>query len=67
MTKKKIDLVKIVEDKIIPYTLNERSKSSLRKLEVDYGEDMIVKCIETSYINYIRYDSDGNLNRKRKI
>ncbi|SJZ52714.1 hypothetical protein [Anaerorhabdus furcosa] len=63
MAKKKIDLICYVEEKIRPYTLNEKGKSSLKKFETDYGTDLIIECVDTSFSNYIRYDANGKITK----
>lgn len=66
MSKSKLDnqLIKLVEEKISPFTLNEKGKSSLVRVLNDYGYDLASECVDISFSNYIRYDNDGEVTKE---
>lgn len=54
-------IIKYVENKIGPYTLNEYGKTNLSLLLKDNSIEDIKSAIDISFVNYIKYDSDGFL------
>ena len=55
-------LVKYIEDKIKPKTINERAKSKIATLLIDYPLAFLKECVEISFSKYIRYDENGEID-----
>ena len=62
MARKKIET--IINEKIAPYTLNERGKSDLSQIVRKYPYDLLLECIDIGITNYIRFDEDGVVTRE---
>lgn len=54
-------LTKYIEDKVKPITINERAKSKLAALLIEYPLDFLKECVEISFSKYIIYDWDGKI------
>lgn len=54
-------LTKYIEDKVKPITINEKAKSKLATLLIEYPLDFLKECVEISFSKYIIYDWDGNI------
>lgn len=61
MARKKIET--IVQEKIAPYTLNERGMADLSQLVRKYSYELLIECIDIGVSSYFKYDADGNLTR----
>lgn len=59
MARKKIET--IVQEKISPYTLNERGMADLSQLVRKYPYELLLECIDIGVSFYFQYDKDGNL------
>lgn len=62
MGKKKIET--IINEKIYPFTLNEKGKSTICQLVSRYSYDLIVECIDVGVSQYFMYDQEGNLTQE---
>ena len=59
MARKKI--ATIVSEKIHPFSLNEKGKAGLAKLEAQYSYDLLLECINIGISRYFKYDDNGEL------
>lgn len=57
MGRKKIET--IIHEKIKPYTLNEKGKSSISQLVSQYSYDLLIECIDIGVSQYFVYDDKG--------
>lgn len=57
MGRKKIET--IIHEKINPYTLNEKGKSSISQLVSQYSYDLLIECIDIGVSQYFVYDDKG--------
>lgn len=62
MARKKIST--IIEEKINPFTLNEKGKSGIDLLTKKYSYDFLVECIDIGVSTYFRYDDNGKLTHE---
>lgn len=62
MARKKIET--IVNEKIAPYSLNERGKAQLAQIIRKYPYEMLVECIDIGIKQYFHYDKDGALTQE---
>jgi len=46
----------IVSEKIHPFSLNEKGKAGLAKLEAQYSYDLLLECINIGISRYFKYD-----------
>jgi len=53
-------LINLINIKIDSFSLNEKWKSTIRKLLNEYGYDFVLECVEISYSKYIRFDEKGS-------
>lgn len=56
MARKKIET--IINEKISPYTLNERGKSDLSQIVRKYPYDLLLECIDIGIATYFRFDEN---------
>jgi len=59
LARKKIET--IINDKIYPFSLNERGKADLAQIVRKYPYDLLVECIDIGVAAYFRYDENGKL------
>lgn len=59
MAKKKIDT--IVNEKIYPFSLNEKGRADIARLTTQYSYDILKECIDIGVAKYFRYDNNGLL------
>ncbi|MBR0231700.1 MAG: DUF4145 domain-containing protein [Clostridia bacterium] len=59
MAHKKIET--IINDKIHPFTLNEKGKADLAQIIRKYPYDLLVECIDIGVATYFHYDENGKL------
>lgn len=57
MARKKIET--IINEKISPYTLNEKGKSDLSQIVRKYPYDLLLECIDIGIATYFRFDENG--------
>lgn len=57
-------LVNFIENRVKPFKINERAKSKLATLLIDFSLDFLKECIEISFSKYIRYDEKGQIEEK---
>lgn len=62
MGQKKIET--IILEKIHPYSLNEKGKSTVVRLIRQYPYDLLIECINISASNYFRYDEKNVLTNE---
>lgn len=62
MSKKKIET--IINEKISPFSLNEKGLANITLLASQYPYNMLKECINIGASNYFEYDSNGNLTQK---
>lgn len=58
------ELVKYIENKIFPVTLNEKGKSSLSVLLDQFSIDELYVAVDIGFNNYVRFSSDGKINQE---
>ena len=59
MARKKIET--IINEKIHPFSLNEKGRADIARLTTQYSYDILKKCIDIGVAKYFRYDNDGSL------
>lgn len=59
MARKSIET--IINQKIQPYSLNEKGRAGIARLANKFPYDYLVECINIGVSTYFRYDNDGNL------
>ncbi len=57
-------LIKFIEDKAKPLKMNERAKSKIATLLIDYSLEFLKECVEISFAKYIIYDEDGKIQKE---
>ncbi len=62
MGKRKIET--IINEKISPFRLNEKGKSTISQLVNNYPYDLLVECIDIGASQYFRYDDEGYLTQE---
>jgi len=62
MAHKKIET--IINDKISPYSLNERGKAELAQTIRKYPYELLIECIDIGIERYFRYDEKGTLTQE---
>ena len=62
MARKKIET--IVNEKIAPYSLNEKGKAQLAQTIRNYPYELLIECIDIGIKQYFRYDEDGVLTQE---
>ena len=62
MAHKKIET--IINDKIAPYSLNERGKAELAQTIRKYPYELLIECIDIGIERYFRYDEKGTLTQE---
>jgi hypothetical protein len=62
MGRKKIET--IIQEKISPYSLNEKGKSDLAQLISRYPYGLLKECIDIGVGTYFRYDENGELTQE---
>lgn len=55
------ELTKYIENKVKPITINERAKSKLATLLIEYPLDFLRECVDISFSKYICYDKNGKV------
>lgn len=61
MARKKIET--IINEKIRPFSLNEKGRADIARLTTQYSYDILKECIEIGVAKYFRYDEDGKLSQ----
>lgn len=61
MARKKIET--IINEKIRPFSLNEKGRADIAHLTTQYSYDILKECIEIGVAKYFRYDEDGKLSQ----
>lgn len=62
MAHKKIET--IINEKIAPYSLNEKGKAQLAQTIRNYPYELLIECIDIGIKQYFRYDEDGVLTQE---
>lgn len=62
MARKKIET--IINEKIVPYSLNEKGKAQLAQTIRKYPYELLIECIDIGIKQYFRYDEDGALTQE---
>ena len=62
MGKKKIET--IIEEKITPYSLNNKGKADIARLVNEYSYNLLLECINVGIATYFRYDLNGKLTKQ---
>lgn len=62
MGRKKIET--IINEKIFPYSLNEKGKSDLSQIVNKYPYELLKECIDIGVATYFRYNEDGNVTQE---
>lgn len=62
MAHKKIET--IINDKITPYSLNERGKAQLAQTIRKYPYELLIECIDIGIKQYFHYDEKGTLTKE---
>lgn len=60
MTKEE-QLIHYIESKTDSLKINERAKSKIATLLIDYSLDFLKECVEISFSRYIKYDQNGKI------
>lgn len=61
MARKKIET--IINEKIHPFSLNEKGRADIARLVAQYPYDTLKECIDIGVAKYFRYDEDGKLSQ----
>ena len=61
MARKRIET--IVNERIRPYTLNEKGQADIAKLVKQYPYELLRECIDIGVASYFRYDKNGELTQ----
>ena len=61
MARKKIET--IINDKIHPFSLNEKGRANIACLTTLYSYDILKECIDIGVKEYFKYDEDGKLSQ----
>ena len=61
MARKKIET--IINEKIHPFSLNEKGRAGVARLVGQYPYELLVECINIGVASYFRYDDDGLLTQ----
>lgn len=61
MARKKIET--IINEKIYPFSLNEKGRADVARLTTQYSYDILKECIDIGVAKYFRYDEDGKLSQ----
>lgn len=59
MARKKIET--IINEKIYPFSLNEKGRADIAHLVTQYKYDTLKECVDIGVANYFRYDDNGQL------
>lgn len=62
MARKRIET--IINERIYPFSLNERGKADLAQIVRKYPYDLLVECIDIGVAAYFHYDENGKLIQK---
>ena len=62
MPRKKIET--IINEKIHPFSLNEKGLADVSQLVRTYSYDLLLECIDIGVSTYFRYDDDGNVTQE---
>lgn len=62
MARKKIET--IINDKIAPYSLNEKGKAQLAQTIRKYPYELLIECIDIGIKQYFHYDKSGALTKE---
>lgn len=62
MARKKIET--IINDKIYPFSLNERGKADLAQIIRKYPYELLVECIDIGVSKYFHYNENGELTQE---
>lgn len=58
------DIIDIINLKIAPMSLNEKGRSTIKKLLNQYQYTLVLECVEISFSTYINYDENGNATKE---
>ena len=58
------ELVKYIENKIFPVTLNEKGKSSLSVLLDEFSIEDLYVAVDIGFNNYVHFDSNGKIDHE---
>ena len=59
MARKKIET--IINEKIYPFSLNEKGRADVARLTTQYSYDILKECIDIGVAKYFRYENNGSL------
>ena len=62
MGRKKIET--LIKEKISPYSLNEKGKSTIASLANMYSYELLCDCIDIAASSYLNYDNEGRLTKE---
>lgn len=62
MGRKKIET--LIKEKISPYSLNEKGKSTIASLANMYSYELLCECIDIAASSYLNYDKEGRLTEE---
>lgn len=62
MSRKKIET--IVNEKISPYSLNEKGKADISQLTRKYDYNLLLECIDIGIATYFRYDENEHVTKE---
>lgn len=62
MAKKKI--ATIINEKISPFSLNEKGRADIARLEAQYQYNTLKECIDIGVAKYFKYDDNGKLTKE---
>ena len=62
MARKKIET--IINEKIHPFSLNEKGRADIARLVTQYKYDTLKECVDIGVANYFRYDDNGQLTQE---
>lgn len=62
MPRKKIET--IINEKIHPYSLNEKGRADISQLTRKYEYDLLLECIDIGIATYFKYDKDGQVTQE---
>ena len=62
MPRKKIET--IINEKIYPYSLNEKGKAYISQLTRKYNYDLLLECIDIGVATYFKYNQEGQVTQE---
>lgn len=60
--KNQVDILEYINNKT-DFKLNEKGSARIKLLTKEFDSDLLIQAIDTSFVNYIRYDSDGEVTK----